>query len=259
MVELDKSANQSTQVAFLIIETMAEIAEPVPMTELARRLGMPKPRAYRFLKTLQSLGYVQQDPITERYRLSLKIYHLGQAVADRTVLLTEARPLMVQLRDQTHQTTTLSLIEPQGMRVIDIVRAASPVQIVTRPGSLLDFHCSAQGKLALAFGDPSLWAPVRAGPLRAWTPKTNTDPAELERVVADVREKGWAEAPEEVLSGVNAISAPIFDARQEMCATVTIAGPVTSLGSPPDKALVDAVCGTAREISTNLGYVETTK
>lgn len=256
MIALDKTSNQSTQVAFLIMEAMAEIGEPVALTDLARRLGMPKPRAFRFLKTLLAMGYVLQDPETDRYRLSLKLFHLGQAVADRTVLLTEARPLMVQLRDQTQQTVTLSLVEPQGMRILDMVRAASPVQIVTRPGALLDFHSSAQGKLALAFGDPSLWVVVRSGPLRKWTPKTNTDPAVLEAQVERIRRQGWADAPEETLPGVNALSAPIFDLSNEIIGTVNIAGPVTTLTSPPDQALIDAITRAARSISINLGCRE---
>lgn len=259
MIELDKSSNQSTQVAFLLMEAMAEIGEPVALTELARRLGMPKPRAFRFLKTLLTMGYVLQDPETDRYRLSLKLFHLGQAVADRTVLLTEARPLMVQLRDQTQQTVTLSLVEAQGMRILDMVRAASPVQIVTRPGSLLDFHSSAQGKLALAFGDPALWEIVHSEPLRAWTPRTNTDLAQLKKEVELVRERGWADAPEETLPGVNALSAPIFDLTRQMIATVTIAGPVTTLTTPPALQLTEAVRAAARSISTNLGFTESAK
>lgn len=125
---------------------------------------MPKARVYRFLQTLVAIGYVAQDPDTERYRLTLKLYHLGQAIADGTELITVARPEMIRLRDVTGQTVTLSVLEERGMRVIDIVRMESPVQIVTKPGALLDFHASAQGKLALAFGRPALDGGARRGP-----------------------------------------------------------------------------------------------
>lgn len=256
MKTLNKSVNQSTQVAFLIIEEMAAIGEPVELSALARRLGMPKPRIHRFLRTLLSVGYVLQDPVSERYRLSLKLFHLGQAVADQTVLLTEARPLMVQLRNATSQTTTLSVIEATGMRVLDIVRADSPVQIVTRPGALLDFHSSAQGKLALAFGPGEAWKVVRAGPLKQWTPLTNTRLSDLEAQVDGVRAQGWAEAPEETLSGVNALSAPVFDASRQLVATITIAGPMAAIPSPPRSDQIKAVRQAAATISSNLGYTE---
>lgn len=256
MAELDKSVNQSTQVAFLIIEEIAAIGEPVELTQLARRLDMPKPRVFRFLKTLQSMGYVLQDRATERYRLSLKLYHLGQAVADSTQLLTEARPVMLQLRDEVGQTATFSTPEADGMRVLDMARADSPVQIVTRPGSLLDFHASAQGKVALAFGDPRYWEALERRGMAPWTPHTITDRAALEEEVARVRRQGWADAPAQALEGVNALSAPIFDGADAMVATVTIAGSVGALGTPPTDAQVDAVRRAARTISRNLGCKE---
>lgn len=256
MIDLDKSSNQSTQMAFLIMETMAEIGEPVALSDLARKLEIPKPRAFRFLRTLLSLGYVLQDPQNDRYRLSLKLFHLGQAIADRTGLLTEARPLMVKLRDQVRLTTTISVIEAKGTRVIDIVRVESPVEIVTRPGSMLDFHASAQGKLALAFGDPKLWDVVRAGPLKRWTSHTIVDIEEIRRRVELARKQGWSDAPEEYLQGVSALSAPIFDVTNKMVATVTLAGPLADIGVPPKPELIAAVTSTARAISSNLGSTE---
>lgn len=254
MKTIDKSVNQSTQVAFQLMEEMAEIGQPVEMSTLARRLDMPKARAFRFLKTLLSIGYVIQDPDTERYRLSLKLYHLGQAIADQTELLTEARPLMVQLRDLMNQTITMSSIEPAGMRVLDIVRAYSPIEIVTRPGSILDFHASAQGKIALAFGNPDNWNIVREGPLAQWTPATNTDLARLVDEVNVVRAQGWAEAPGETLAGVNALSAPVRDARGALIATLTIAGPLVAIPSPPKPEQIDALLRASTTISENLGY-----
>ncbi len=254
--ELDKSGNQSTQVAFRIIEEMVTQADGMRVTDLARRLGMPKPRIHRFLQTLISIGYVEQDPETERYRLTLKLFHLGQALADSTQITSVARPVLMRLRDELGLTTTLSVPEAEGMRVLDIVRIDTPVQIVTKPGALLGFHSSAQGKLALAFGKPEAWEFVRAHPLEPLTRQTNTDLARLEREVAQVRERGWAVAPEETLPGVNAISAPILDAANAMVGSVTLVGSVQSVLPEPDARQVDAVRAAARSISASLGCTE---
>ena len=248
--------NQSTQVAFRIIEEMAASGEPHRVTELAQRLALPKARVFRYLRTLVSLGYVQQDEARERYRLTLKLFHLGQAVADATKLLTEARPIMLRLRDRTSQTVTLSRVEDEGMRVLDIVRVASPVEIVTRPGALLDFHCSAQGKVALAFGPDRLWHMVRRRRLRPWTEKTNTDPGVLAGEIEEVRRRGWAVAPEEVLPGVNALSAPVFGQNGLLDATLTIAGSVQFVPPCPEQSQIDAVLEAARTLSRNLGFAE---
>lgn len=252
----EKSANQSTQVAFRIIEEMAPLNDGIRLTDLARRLGMPKARVYRFLQALVASGYVRQDAENERYRLTLKLFHLGQAVADGTRLLSIARPVMIKLRDTVMETTTLSVVEQTGMRVLDIVRVETPVEIITKPGAILAFHASAQGKLALAFGPPELWDYVRSHPLRAMTTHTNTDIAKLEKAVSLARQAGWAVAPEEALPGVNALSAPIFDAANELVATITIAGSVQTVGIEPSKQQIDAVLAAARTISQNLGCTE---
>jgi DNA-binding IclR family transcriptional regulator len=130
------------------------------------------------------------------------------------------------------------------------------VEIVTRPGALLDFHSSAQGKVALAFGAPDNWRVVRAGPLRKWTAFTNTSVAKLEAEVETVRSSGWAEAPEQTLAGVNALSAPVFDASGHLVATITIAGPMAAIPSPPGADQIEAVTRAAMTISSNLGYAE---
>ena len=256
MIELDKSSNQSTQVAFAVIECMVEFGRPVALAELSRRLDIPKVRVFRFLRTLLSMGYVLQDASTEHYRLSYKLYHLGQALADSTDVLREARPIMTELRDRTGMTVSFGQIENGGMRVLDMVRSEHPVAIVTRPGALLDFHSSAQGKIALAFGGEKLWQQVPEK-LTAWTSETNTDRAKLEAEVAGVREKGWADAPGETLEGVSALSAPVYDMTGNLIATLTLAGPTNFLGSPPKDQFIEAVRESAARISSNLGYTGT--
>jgi IclR family transcriptional regulator, KDG regulon repressor len=247
---------QSLKSAFRVIEEMASLGEPVGVTELAKALGMPKTRTFRYLRTLKTLGYVSQDASTEKYRLTLRLFHLGQAVADSTQLLTEARAAMVQLRRDTEQTATLSIIESGGVRVLDIVRADSPVQIVTRPGALLEFHSSAQGRVALAFGPASLWDAVRGKDLTRWTPQTNTDLDTLEAEVETTRRRGWATAPEQTLVGVNALAAPIFDANRALIATITVAGSLQHVPAEPPADLLAAVLQAARRISENLGCTE---
>tara|TARA_R110000751_G_scaffold95381_2_gene186320 strand:- start:18793 stop:19575 length:783 start_codon:yes stop_codon:yes gene_type:complete len=251
-----KTTNQSTEAAFRIIEEMAPMSEAARVTDLARRLGMPRARVYRYLQTLCSLGYVRQDPESERYRLTLKLFHVGQAIADGTQLTSTARPIMAQLRDQTGQTTTLSIPEDGGMRVVDIVRVDSPVQIITKPGALLSFHASAQGKLALAFGRPEFWDALETSPLATYSPVTNVDIDRLKNEVATARQTGWAVAPEETLRGVNAISAPIFDLENMFVATITIAGSVQDIKPKPSAAQCAAVTQAARTISADLGCTE---
>ncbi|MEI4487898.1 IclR family transcriptional regulator [Frigidibacter sp. MR17.14] len=250
--EFDKSGNQSTQMAFRVIELMVEIGRPVALADLSRQLDIQKVRVHRFLRTLLQLGYVLQDLETDRYRLSYKLYHLGQSLADGTDLLRDARPLMVELSEATGFTVSLSQMEPTGMRILDMVRSSQPVEIVTRPGALLDFHASAQGKVAMAFGG----ARLAEGALRAWTDETPLDPGRFAAEVAEVHARGWAEAPNQTLPGVTAISAPVFDMTGRMAATLTIAGPTASIGAPAKEPFVTALRDVTRRLSIQLGNTD---
>ncbi|UYV39354.1 IclR family transcriptional regulator [Rhodobacteraceae bacterium D3-12] len=250
------TTNQSTVAAFAILEELARHDEACRVTDVAATLGMPRARVYRYLQTLMQIGYVQQDPATERYRLTLKLFHLGQAVADSTQLTSVARPVMVQLRDRLNQTMTLSIPEEGGMRVIDIVRAETPVQIITRPGTLMEFHASAQGKVALAWGDETYREGVSAAIAAGEEKMGARDAAWLAQVIEETRKTGWAAAPEETLPGLNAVSAPIFDSTGRFAATITVAGSVKEITAEPSQAYIDAALEAARKISGNLGLME---
>ena len=243
--------NQSTIAAFAILEEMAQRSEPSRVTDLANALSMPRARIYRYLQTLVSLGYVRQDPATERYRLTLKLFHLGQAIADGTQLTSAARPIMQTLRDTVGQTVTLSIPEETGMRVLDIVRSESPVQIVTKPGALLPLMTSAQGKVAMAFGPPAYRQTIETDPAL-----TEADRARLRAEVDTARRQGWAAAPEQLLRGLNAVSAPIFDLENRFTATITIVGPVQQIEPEPDEIYITAATRAGREISADLGCME---
>lgn len=256
MKDRSKVNNHSATIAFQIVEEMAPIPEAIRVTDLAKRLGMPRAKVYRYLQTLCNIGYVRQDPVTERYRLTLKLFHVGQAIADGTQLASTARPVMMQLRDQLALTCSLSIPEKTGMRVVDIVRVDSPVQIITKPGAILSFHGSAQGKIALTFGDPQQINRVLATRHSVFPNGEAFDPAKLQAEITRARNTGWAVAPEQILSGVNAISAPVFDLDNQFVATITIAGSMQDIPAEPKSSLCTAITNAARAISIDLGCTE---
>jgi len=239
-----------------IIEHMARANGPIGVSELARATGSTKPRIYRHLRTLVDQKYVTQDPVTEKYLLSLRLFYIGQSIAEKTEYLSEARRVLPGLRDRVRQTVTIGQTEDEGVRILDILRHRSDIQISTPPGALFDFHSSAQGKVALAFGPERLWARVDGHPLRQWTANTNTDLSRLKVEVDAVRRRGWAVAPEEVLMGINALAAPVRDASGALAGTIAIVGSIQHVTSEPDAQLLAAILDAAGQISNGLGYHE---
>lgn len=237
-----------------LIEFMVYANGPMGVSEIAKALDTAKPQIFRHLRTLLDQGYVAQNSENEKYYLTVKLFHLGQAVADQTDFLAEARRVMPALRDRVNLTVTIGQIEEDGVRVLDILKHCSEFEISARPGAFFDFHCSAQGKIALAFGPPSLWKKVESGPLKAWTEKTNTSIKDLKTEVALVKQRGWAVAPGEVLSGINTLAAPVFASDGTLAGAITLLGSIQHLQNKPDTGYVAALINAAETVSVKLGY-----
>lgn len=239
-----------------IIEQLADADGPLGVSELASAIDSTKPRVYRHLRTLLERRYVTQDPATDKYQLSLRLFHLSQSIPEKTSFIREARIVLPALRDMIQQTVAIGVIEEHGVRVVEILRHRSAIQITTPPGTLFAFHSSAQGKVALAFdAAPNLRAAAQKGTGTAGR-QPLASAAQLRREFAEIRTQGWAVAPETVLLGVNALAAPVFDAAGKVCGTIAVVGSVQYVSPQPDLALVSAVTAAARDISHRLGYTE---
>lgn len=252
----DSPPIQSVVTTLTLIEIMARTDGPVGVSELARLLGATKPRVYRHLRTLLDQGYVMQDPLTDKYLLTLKFFHIGQAIAEHIDFLAEARRVMPLLRDRVSQTVSVGQVENDGVRILDILKHRSEIEITSPPGTLFDFHSSAQGKIAVAFGPPEIQENLATQSLRKWTPKTITTLSKLNTEITIVRKQGWAVAPEEALTGINALAAPVFEKPGTLAGTITIVGSVQYITPRPTAELIDAIQSAAREISLRLGYTE---
>lgn len=246
----------SVATTFAIIERLADAHGPLGVSELAAATVIGKARIYRHLRTLVGLGYVTQEPAGERYVLTMKLCHLGRVIAEQSEFQAVARGCMPALRERVGQSVVIGQVEDHGVRVVEILRHRSKVEISTRPGTLFDFHCTAQGKLALAFGPARLWKRVQRMPLRKWTSATITDVERLRSEIARVKRRGWAVAPGEILSGINALAAPIFDGSGALAGTIGILGSIQHVAPRPTPRLVSAVQAAARDASRRLGFRE---
>lgn len=237
-----------------LIELLARSDRPRAMSDIARELGISKARAHRHLRALIQHGYARQDPETERYEIGIKVLALGEIVRDRFDVMTAARPELGRLRDETGQTVTVSALVDNAIVVLDLLPGKTLVEFGIRPGSTLDFHASAHGLVGLAYGPARLLQTVLARPLKAWTSATVTDPAKLAKAVETVRQQRWATAADQLLLGVNALAAPIFDYRNEWRGTIAIVGSTQFIDAQPTAKQLALVVEAAAESSRRLGW-----
>ena len=129
--------------------------------EIARRTGINASTVSRLLATLASARYVEHVAASGRYRLSLRLVELGNAVLGRLDLRALARPHLEALVRKTGETATLSAPAEHDAVTVDFVHGSSAVQSVAQLGRPSIGHATAVGKVMLAFGVVAL----PAGPL----------------------------------------------------------------------------------------------
>ena len=250
----EPSGTSTLSLALRIVEYLAYRSQPVALLQIAREFGASKATVYRHLVTLQRHGFVRQETSSGRYEAGIKLMVLGEAQRSRFGIVAVSRPALMNLRDQTGHAVTLCAVVDVALVVLELVQGRTIIDFSTRPGTQLDFHASAHGKIWLAFGPPAIAAAVADAPLTAWTAQTLTDRTALAAEVAAVRTQGWATAPDQVLTGVNTIAAPVFDHHGHLIASIAIVGSTQFIAATPDPAQCADVLACARRISTDLGW-----
>jgi IclR family acetate operon transcriptional repressor len=235
--------------AIAVLDTLAAEGE-LGTNEIARRTGMTPSTVSRQLGTLAASGLAERVPATGRYRLGLRIVHLANALLARLDVREVARPHLVALVEATGETATLSVPGDEDAITVDFVPGRHQVQPVSRLGRPSIAHATSAGKVMLAFSGRAL----PDGPLRAYTPKTITDPRELATEIAAVRERGYAQAVGEREPDLTAIAAPIRSARGELEAVVALQGPSSRFDAAAIEQALPVLLERAEAISSQLGW-----
>jgi IclR family acetate operon transcriptional repressor len=248
-------ATETVDLSLRLLERLASSREPIGVSELAREFASSKATIYRHLQALVLHGFVRQDSTTLRYAAGIKLFILGERLRERFDILPVARDELARLRDETGQPATLSALVENQVVVLEVLQGHAIVNFGTQPGTVLDLHATAHGRVALAFGPEGLVERCLAGRLKALTPQTICSAGALKRAIAQVRSRGWATAPNQALQGVNGLAAPIFNHAGDYLGAAAIAGSITYIPASPPHNQIKAVTQTAERISRKLGWI----
>lgn len=236
-----------------IYEHVAFSAEAGGVTQIADVVGIAKSAAFKHLQTLIDHGLVAQDSATSRYHLGPKSWLIGQQAQSLNDTTAIALPFMLAARNETGLAVVLSTPMPSSAYVVLTCPSTHQIEIGVRTGSHLALHASAQGKVFLSLGPETMLKDFRGTPLTAVTPNTITDWARLDEELAQVRQKGFASAPQEALLGINAMAAPVFNYDDQLVGSIGFVGSVQHIPDHPDPFLVNRLLRLTRDISQALG------
>jgi len=247
---------QSVSHALDLLEQFHEEIDELGVTELSKRLNLHKNNVFRLLATLESRGYIEQNKVTENYRLGLKTLELGQTFVKQMGLLRQSRPVLEEMVRECNETSYVAILKDFYIIYLDVVETDLTVRVVPRVGSRLPAYCTAAGKVQIAYlNEEELEQYIPQKELKAYTQHTLTDRDELMRNLKTVAETGYAIDDEELDVGVRCVSAPIRDYTRRIVGAVSISGPSMRLSLERiDNELIPLVKKAAEEISFKLGY-----
>lgn len=247
---------QSVYHALDLLEQFHGDVDELGVTELSKRLKLHKNNVFRLLATLESRNYIEQNKVTENYRLGLKTLELGQTFIKQMGLLRQSRPVLERLVKECNETTYVAIMKEFQIVYLDVVETDMTVRVVPRVGAQLPAFCTAAGKAQIAFmTDEELEICIPAKELKRFTPNTITDRNELKKQLKRIAEQGYAIDNEELDIGVRCIGAPIRDYTRRIIGALSISGPSMRLTDERmEKELIPMVKKAAEEISTKLGY-----
>lgn len=248
--------NQSGEKLLKIMEYLADQGQPSRVLDIANALHMNTSTALRFLLTLKSCGYVEQDPETSRYYLTFKICNLAGKVSASADIRNLARPYLVKLSRIFGESCCLAIESDLSVTYIDVVEGPdSMIRSMQRIGNVAPMHCTGIGKLLLLNAGPDkLDRLVASKGLTRFTKHTLTSREQLMEELSSVRQRGYAYDDEECEIGARCIAFPIRDYTGQVIAGFSVTGLAARLTDAVIEARMEELKKASGELSQKMGY-----
>lgn len=215
-----KSADRTLQ----ILEAFAQACEPLPLSELARRVAIPVSACHGLVRTLTARGYLYELGPRRGYYPTLRWLENARLIAAHDPIAERVTPVLERLAEETGETVLLGRRLGESVLYLVVVESASSIRYSARVGDLKPLHSSAAGKTLLGSMPKAQREELLAGArLARFTPHTITSRAALERELAAGAKRGWYATRGENVADVHAVAAPV-----ELAGTthaVVVAGP----------------------------------
>jgi DNA-binding IclR family transcriptional regulator len=249
----DAGPIQSVDRAVAILEILARDGD-AGVTEIAAELGVHKSTASRLLSALDRRELVAQDSARGRFRLGVGIVRLAGAVGRGLDVVRESRPVCQALAGRVGETVNIAILSGRDALYLDQVAGPAALSPHNWAGQRIPLHATSDGKVLLAHLPAAQAQECLAAPLPRFTEHTLTDVTEFPRVLAEVRQRGYATAVEELEAGLTAVAAPVRNCEGQVIASISASGPSFRIPADRIAELAESVCLAAAEISRRLGW-----
>jgi IclR family transcriptional regulator, acetate operon repressor len=257
-VEEDEGAKggavQSVDRAMLLLEALGEDEEGYRLTDLAIRTGLSPSTAHRLLTTLEKRRFVAFDQSDNMWHIGRQSFAIGSAFIRRRNFVAPALPFLRRLRDLTHETANLGIVDDGEVIVLTQVESREIMRAITRVGGRVPMVTSGIGKAILAtYADEEVVAIIQRHGMKRLTPKSVVRAGELRDALETVRRDGYSVDDQEFLMGLRCVAAVVYNDQAEALAGISVSGLASRVPQERVPELGRLVRDTARELTLALG------
>ncbi|MDB5776838.1 MAG: IclR family transcriptional regulator [Herbaspirillum sp.] len=258
-VEKPKAAAEKTRLssvanAIRLVKTFSDDDYEIGISNLAKRLLLPKSTVHRLAATLIDAGLLEQNPENGKYHLGLVVFELGSLVRRKMDFSTEAKPYLMSLREKTGETVHLAILDYSSILCVNTLESKQTIRMTLDVGRRKPAYCTAEGKVLLAYQSPEVVERMLSGKLVPRTPGTIVDEEELRQELIAIRSRGYAIDDEESELGLRSLAAPVRNYTGDVIAATSIAGPSQRLTKKILLSFATDVVTASESISQRLGY-----
>jgi len=241
----DPAAERAAHVLAAVLER-----SPRTLTELADVVGVAAIEVAPLVAALERHDLLAWDADRSGLRPGTAALRFARSGIGREDLVELAQPSMRRLAEESGETANLILPRPAATEAIAQVDGRHLLGATNWIGRELGLHCTAAGKVFLAFGA----AELPDGALDQVTPETITDRERLRRELEAIRDQGYATIVDELELGLSAVAAPVRDRGGAVIAALTASGASLRLAPQRLRLLGRVSLEQAHALSTRLGH-----
>lgn len=224
--EKQKKIIKSVVKAFDVIEHIALSHKELGVTEISEALNYGVSATYHLLNTLKECNIIEQNEVTKKFKLSLKLWQIGMLAYEQNDISLLLKPYLKKLKELTGETSNLTILDNNQIVYIAQEESNRLLKMFTKIGASAPLHCTGAGKVLLTYQSKAKQEHIINNmELIEYTSKTITDKAKLIEEMAQIKKQGYGLDDEERELGVSCIGAPIFGINDEIIACISISGP----------------------------------
>lgn len=191
------------------------------LSDVARKTGLTRATARRFLLTLVELGYVRTDG--RLFVLTARVLELGYSYLSGLSLPEIAQPHLEQLSIDLHESTSASVLDGHEIVYVARVPTRRIMTVGINLGTRFPAYATSMGRVHLAaLPEAQLEEYLAAAELKELTSKTVHEPDQLRKVLQQVKSQGYALVDEELEAGLRSIAAPVRDRNGHVTAAINV-------------------------------------